>query len=244
MSHCVKHEQCPECAKLGKDRSGNNLAIYSDGGSHCFSCGYHQSATGISSFKESQVGVTRTLGLPRDVDEKLPQVAWDFLGQYQLTERDAKVHLMLWSEEWKRLCFPIFDDTGLIAWQGRYLGAEHGKAKWFSQGDLKNILHVVGHKQSNMVILTEDLLSAIKVSKVGNFAVSPIFGSHVSSQRILRLKQYYGILGMWLDKDKQKESAKFARDASLLGMKSYSIITDLDPKCYTLDQIRLLTMNE
>ena len=21
MSHCVKHEQCPECAKLGKDRS-------------------------------------------------------------------------------------------------------------------------------------------------------------------------------------------------------------------------------
>jgi len=244
MSHCVKHIRCPECAKFGKDRDGNNLAIYSDGSSYCFSCGFSESASGLQKVKKDTQRDARALGLPADVHSELPQVAWDFLRQYELTENDAKVHVILWSESWSRLCFPVFDSTGLIAWQGRYLGTEKGKAKWFSQGDLKNVLHVVGHKASNMVILTEDLISAIKVSKVGNFAVSPIFGSHISVQRMLRLKHYYDTLIVWLDKDKQKESAKFARDASLLGMQSYSIITDLDPKCYTTDQIRLLTMNE
>ena len=38
----VKHEPCPQCG------SKDNLAVYSDGGAHCFSpaCGYHKSAKG------------------------------------------------------------------------------------------------------------------------------------------------------------------------------------------------------
>ena len=33
--------QCPKCVEKGGDRSKDNLANYSDGGKHCFSCGYH-----------------------------------------------------------------------------------------------------------------------------------------------------------------------------------------------------------
>lgn len=33
--------QCPKCIEKGGDRSKDNLANYSDGGKHCFSCGYH-----------------------------------------------------------------------------------------------------------------------------------------------------------------------------------------------------------
>jgi len=244
MSHCVKHIRCPECASLGKDRDGNNLAVYADGSSYCFSCGFSESASGFQKVKKETPRDARALGLPADVHSELPPVAWDFLGQYEITENDAKVHVILWSESWSRLCFPVFDSTGLIAWQGRYLGTEKGKAKWFSQGDLKNVLHVVGHKASNTCILTEDLISAIKVAKVGGFAVSPLFGSHISTERILRLKRYYGKIVSWLDKDKQKESIKYSHNASLLGLTASSLITDLDPKCYTTDQIRLLTMNE
>ena len=53
MSHCVGHEQCPACADLGKDRSGNNLARYSDGSCFCFSCGYFETANGLSKLKET-----------------------------------------------------------------------------------------------------------------------------------------------------------------------------------------------
>ena len=34
-------QQCPKCVEKGGDKSRDNLANYSDGGKHCFSCGYH-----------------------------------------------------------------------------------------------------------------------------------------------------------------------------------------------------------
>jgi hypothetical protein len=37
----VRKEQCPDCAKQGKDKGRDNLAIYSDGQTHCFACGSH-----------------------------------------------------------------------------------------------------------------------------------------------------------------------------------------------------------
>ena len=37
MSHFLRHENCPRCG------SADNLAVYTDGGKHCFTpdCGYH-----------------------------------------------------------------------------------------------------------------------------------------------------------------------------------------------------------
>jgi len=40
-SKLIRHEQCPDCAKHGKDTAGDNLGIYDDGHSYCFSCGYY-----------------------------------------------------------------------------------------------------------------------------------------------------------------------------------------------------------
>ena len=37
----LRKEQCPTCAMRGKDTSKDNLAVYSDGQTHCFSCGTH-----------------------------------------------------------------------------------------------------------------------------------------------------------------------------------------------------------
>ena len=36
--HIVKREQCPRCAKEGRDNSKDNLVIYSNGGTWCFAC--------------------------------------------------------------------------------------------------------------------------------------------------------------------------------------------------------------
>lgn len=36
--HIVKREQCPHCAKEGRDNSKDNLVIYSNGGTWCFAC--------------------------------------------------------------------------------------------------------------------------------------------------------------------------------------------------------------
>ena len=43
----TNRKRCPKCASLGNDRSCDNLAIYSDGHTHCFGCGYHTNGTGF-----------------------------------------------------------------------------------------------------------------------------------------------------------------------------------------------------
>lgn len=40
MGVFVKKQQCPKCAKNGRDRDRDNLAVYEDGSCHCFACGY------------------------------------------------------------------------------------------------------------------------------------------------------------------------------------------------------------
>jgi twinkle protein len=39
-SKFVSRERCPKCAESGQDRSGDNLAVFSDGHKFCFSCNY------------------------------------------------------------------------------------------------------------------------------------------------------------------------------------------------------------
>jgi len=39
-SKVVGKTQCPECAANGRDTSKDNLRLYSNGGKHCFACGY------------------------------------------------------------------------------------------------------------------------------------------------------------------------------------------------------------
>jgi twinkle protein len=40
MSVCTHHEPCPQCRGQGRDRKGDNLAVYDDGHKYCFACGY------------------------------------------------------------------------------------------------------------------------------------------------------------------------------------------------------------
>lgn len=248
-THCTHHTQCPECARIGHDRDRNNLAVYSDGSAWCFKCGYLLSASGIEKLKKSITtehgNVANAVVLPADVAGELPEKAWDYLKQYELTKTDILNATVLWSEYHQRLIFPYFDDQGLIGWQGRYLGTEktgyQGSkrlAKWYGLGKLDSMIHVVGNSKGRSCVLTEDIISALKVAHNPAICASPILGSHISVKRLLRLKLLFDTIYIWLDKDKQKESIKYSKTAQLLGLTSYVIITDKDPKEHTDEQIK------
>jgi hypothetical protein len=241
-SHHVRNEPCPKCRELGKDRSGNNLGVYSDGHCYCWSCGYYVPPTGAAKIQEAirvaNPVIAKSIGLPEDVEFKLPEVAWKWLQQYSLSKGDIIRHKLMWSESWKRLIFPYFDTTGLLAWQGRYFGDDPKKGKWFSQGDLKSILHICGPAKGDTLVLVEDTVSAIKVGH--HVPCMPIFGSHVSVRTLVRVRRFYGKIIIWLDKDKQIDSVKFSNNARLLGITSTSIITEKDPKEYPHDQLKAI----
>ena len=163
----------------------------------------------------------------------------DYCNKYNLTEDFRRKNLIVWSPYWERLCFPIFDDTGLIAWQGRSFNPE--KSKWYSQGDLKSILHILGNKQTQQIILTEDIISSIVLNQLPEYCASPLFGSHLAIQRLqrYRLFGFYKFI-LWLDKDKEKDSLKYSYNARQLGFDCVSLVTEKDPKDYDEKTIKNL----
>ena len=231
-SYVIRKEQCPKCRELGNDRSHDNLAVYSDGHCYCFRCGY---STGRKHITQTIEKPATSIVLPADVTTTLPTEARQWLEQYQLSRLDLQQNHVMWSDKWSRLIFPYFDDTGLIAWQGRYVPCGMNKveingkipAKWFSQGKIHEIIHPI-KVRNRTAILVEDIISAIKVSQ---FAGSiPIFGSSISAKQFLRLKTLVDRVYLWLDPDMRTKSVSMASLGKLMGLETHVIFSDKDPK--------------
>jgi hypothetical protein len=238
----IRKERCPQCAKLGNDRSGDNLAIYNDGHTYCFRCGYGSRRTRIVK-PVDEVKQPEQLFLPQDVTTELPYEARKWLNQYDLTRMDISGNNVMWSEQLQRIIFPYFNETGLLAWQGRYVEKEiqadkkridSSPAKWYSQGKIHEIIHPIKVRDSTAV-LVEDIISAIKVSRVQGSI--PIFGSNISAKHWLRLKHIVDRVWVWLDPDMRSKSVKMAFMGQLLGIRTTCIFSDKDPKEHSFDEI-------
>lgn len=235
----VEQIQCPECAKLGKDNSKDNLAVYQDGHKHCYSCGYHVGLDGIKQFK-SQIeneNHSQQVSLPFDVDFSYPKRALAWIGQYELTMTDLLNNNALWSEKYKRLIFPIYDSNqGVIAYQGRYFGEDPKEPKWFGKGDLKNTFNIIG--EGDKIALVEDIISAIKVSRF--IMAMPLYGSHIGWERFNRLSKLINketeVL-VWLDYDKRSHAVSESRIGRFCGLNVRTVVTDLDPKEIKYEEI-------
>ena len=218
----IHHEPCPNC------QSRDNLARYDDGHAFCFGCGYRESVDWPPTVKKI---VTTCKPLPEDITDILPEEALQWLGKYGIMSNEYDS--FLWSESRKYLIFPFCDQMGNIeAWQGRSF-AGTGR-KYFTTGAVSDIMILYG--TGSTVILTEDVLSAIKVGRV---AVGlPLFGSNIPPKLLRRLTTRFKNLGTWLDRDKAAESHHGAVRASQMGFdKVRTIITEKDPKEYTTDEI-------
>ena len=238
-NYFVKHETCPKCRSIGNDKSGDNLGIWSDGSTYCFNCGH---SSGRKSFTTTARPNPTAIVLPADVTTELPFEARDWLQQYQLARLDLNRNHVMWSERWSRIIFPYFNESELLAWQGRYIPCGKNKvdvngkvpAKWFSQGKIHEIIHPLQVNQRK-AILVEDIVSAIKISRV--CGAIPIFGSSVSTKQILRLKTIVDEVWFYLDPDMRTKSVKMARLSELMGLKAHVIFSDKDPKEHSHDDI-------
>ena len=230
-SHVIRKEACPECRRIGNDKSGDNLAVYSDGHEYCYRCGYISGRKILTTTERKPIS---QIVLPADVTTELPFEARAWLGQYQLARLDLNRNHIMWSEKWSRIIFPYFNENELLAWQGRYVGTDKTKAKWFSQGKIHEIIHPV-QVTKRKAILVEDIVSAIKVSR--QRGAIPIFGSSISAKQILRLKTVVDEVWYWLDPDMRTKSVKMARTSEMLGLKAHVIFSDHDPKEHSHDDI-------
>lgn len=248
-SHLIRQERCPQCAKLGRDISHDNLAVYSDSHTHCYSCGYHTYSDKVSQFNARKrteninIPQKNIVILPSDCNVEYPKRCIEWIEKYELNRYDLLNNNVLWSEYKQRLIFPVYDsEKGVIAFQGRYFG-EKKEPKWFGKGDLKNTFNILGN--SNKLCLVEDIVSALKISKVG--MAMPLYGSYIGKERFKRLYRLYGkeveVL-IWLDPDKRLESIKEAKLGTLYGLNTRVIYTEEDPKEVKLSRIKELLDKE
>lgn len=227
------HEPCPSCG------SRDNLGRWSDGHGYCFGCGYREH--GEFSF----VSVKQALApaamagavppLPEDVSTYIPERPYQWIKQW-LTDKEILSHRIGWSNSKECLVFPVFDKQGnLLMWQSRYFGNNKNYPKYLTKGYKGDILHILGEYPSGRIILVEDLISAIVVSRRENSM--PLWGSTIHLKILKQISKYYGHVGIWLDADKLKEAIKAQGTARLLFDSVQVICSEEDPKYQNNEQL-------
>lgn len=250
QSRFIKNTTCPKCREEGKDKHGDNLATYSNGSCYCWSCGFSDMGNSsiIRFLDRGSIHVPKAyprITLPEDSLPVYPDKALHWIEQYELTRTDLIKNGILYSDKECRLIFPFWNDGELLGWQGRYFGNDGTKKKWYSRGKLDSIYHIffmgrVGHAMNDAtrrIVLVEDIVSALKVSKVGIDAM-PLFGVNIK-QRWPQLRILgYTVAFIFLDPDMHLRIVKESRVGCLNGITTHAILSTKDPKCHTLEEIR------
>lgn len=254
----IRQGACPRCP------SSDAYTEYDDGGTHCFSCGWHtpgnayKKLLGKAIMHPNKVVLEKCPLLPEDAIGLIglahtcrTHKTLEWLSHYGITLSEIDTHQFCWSEGNQYLIFPVYDPRGnLIMWQARYFGDNPRHPKYLTRGFKEDVLHVLGQPgkspflngaredvepRTDSIVLVEDLISAIKVSRVT--PAMPLWGSSLSPQNAHRLSLVYGSAYLWLDYDKREEAVKQAIKHSL-SLSIHPIITKLDPKCYGAEDIR------
>jgi len=222
MSSLVKSTRCPRCASKGGDKSGNNLAIYSDGHEWCYACGFYKPANIVDKYIDRKNTPIRT-------DRFNPSNVFDVRGikwlkQYGLSNQEIQDNFF-----WDDTGYCVFN--GVMFHNGRNFNGVGPKYK--TKGSIKGnevIFRSSSERLLSSCVIVEDAISAIKVSRVCD-AVA-IHNAVIPLELLIKLSRLYKNLFIWLDKDKSKEMLGEANKASPYFDSVRVVFSDLDPKCY------------
>lgn len=238
-SYVISKERCPKCKALGNDTAGDNLAVYSDGHTYCYGCGY-----GNNTKKQISKSITKSIQydfqIPDDASPDIPFTPMEWLkNECHFTIQNIIDNKILWSNMYNWLIFPI-ELTGTsicVGFQARNFNKEK-PYKWFSKFAKKDLLKVYSPKKYiPKLVLVEDIISSIRVAE--HIPSAPIFGCVISDTILMTIKDLkLDNLIIWLDEDKRKEALRFAQRARELGINTRCIYTDIDPKCHTFAQLK------
>jgi len=253
----ISQGPCPYCS------SSDAYTLYDDGGTYCYSChdprayskgnSYHNLTdivAGLSLDRQTKINlrakeINPTPPLPEDSHPLVHPYgrgysieyakAYQWVLSYGITDAEIDKHGFLFSDEKKLLIFPAVDKhLGLLMWQGRYFGDNKRHPKYLTRGLKDSVVHIIGADKPGPLVLVEDLISAIKVGRVA--PAMPLWGSYLSKEMAQRLSIMWNEVYLWLDYDKREEATKQSiQHCMRLDIKP--IITSLDPKCYTEEEI-------
>lgn len=252
----MKRSRCPKCAALGNDLSGNNLATYPDGHSWCYACRFYQPGSSILKLRSS-------LGSPHSHSESLNLNAnprsssptfnslsdSDLSSTYDLTissrswlqsygiSKDEIHQAGIWYDTSKDyLVFPIYDGTKLVCYNARYFGPRQAHPKYITWGNKNGFFKLFPQPKSNIYVLCEDFVSAIKIGRQYN--AIPLLGCLIPHKLILSLIPSLPCLRIWLDPDKSQEALVQTQRCLQYHSDCATIVSTKDPKEHTDQEIK------
>ena len=238
MGRIVAYEPCPNCRKNYRDTSGDNLAVYEDGGKHCFACKHHEFPKHYIPRKEVE-HVPKSLR-PIDYTREVPANALKWLLQYGLPWSYWKESIG-YSPKECRLVFSVrsgnSQEAPLAFSIGRYVGpADPNVRKWFVWGDCHKHAEVLG--DGKCIVLVEDLISAHKLGQVTQ--AIPLFGTKIHPCHYYHIINENKPVVLWLDKDQELNVKRQAWQLeSVINRPVKVIITEQDPKGLDFEVLRL-----
>lgn len=207
----------------------------------------------------------RVLRLPYDFTTRINPRGLTWLYRYGITDEEIAQYNFGMSPSMNRLILPVYEKGELIYWQGRNLGEvtkdnpkylnmrAGGRDVIFSSNNLSsnNLDPVDTSRQytqrrgnggldctssDSVCVLVEDILSAIKVGRIVQSIA--LLGSYIPESLYRKLHKFSAVK-IWLDYDKLSNSIKYSRRlSSVVGVPTRPIITTLDPKEYTTQEIK------
>lgn len=171
---------------------------------NCFRCGgwavYNGSVRKVSRVK-TDTGLThRNISLPFDISHNFKDwspKAYSWISRYGITEAEVKYHRIGYSEGLRRIVFPVFDHDGLAMMQTRKIYEEDPKPKYLTYR--KRECTKIIRRESDILCLTEDYLSAIKCGRL--IDSMPVFTTKLTTFQLSRIVGLYKKFIIWFDDD-------------------------------------------
>jgi hypothetical protein len=242
----LSRSRCPRCAKDGKDNSANNLVTYADGHVHCYGCSYHKGGDVLYSIKHKlgnkHVDNALLTSLPHYSDSdsnatyNLPERPLQWLHGYGITDDEIHSNQIWYDLRKDLLVFPIYNGVQLMATSARYFGTNSKHPKYLTSGLKNNHFKLFARNESDVYVLVEDFVSAIKVGR--HFNCIPLLGCVAPIRLVLSLVPSRPILRLWLDPDKNLSSVNQVQHMLQFLPNCASILTEHDPKDYSDAQIK------
>ena len=159
---------CPKCRELGRDRSGDNLVTYPDGGFHCFSCGYHKSGKFnprlvVGYEDDDKPEFPRTITVPIQGTQNY---AW--LKQYGLTDEEIRTHSSMDRITNKHFYSVKNDDGSPVYMEFRAVDGRKPKTKSYGVKPHDRMVFDINKYPDHLryrIVLVEDIVSCIKVAR-------------------------------------------------------------------------------
>ena len=183
------------------------------------------------------------LTLPTDASPIIPDAGLIWLGNGGITQSLIRKYGIVYSAYYSRVFLPVYNNGVLVYYQARAI--HKGQTPKYlnpkvNRDSIRFVSMVAQDKAKGckMVVVTEDILSAIRVGEVEGYAGCSILGTTASAADINFITQYEDI-SLWFDPDEAgiKCTRSLQRSLKLIGRDCRVIRSSRDPKTYTTAQL-------